>query len=53
MELSSDGVGMLAIIPAAGMGLRMGSGTPKQFLSLDGVPIFVHSLRKFMQFKRD
>lgn len=38
---------VLAIIPAAGMGLRMGSGTPKQFLSLDGVPIFVHTLRKF------
>lgn len=38
---------VLAIIPAAGMGLRMGSGTPKQFLSLDGVPIFIHTLRKF------
>ena len=38
---------VLAIIPAAGMGVRMGSGTPKQFLSLDGVPIFVHTLRKF------
>jgi 2-C-methyl-D-erythritol 4-phosphate cytidylyltransferase len=38
---------VLAIIPAAGMGLRMGSGTPKQFLSLEGVPIFVHTLRKF------
>lgn len=38
---------VLAIIPAAGMGVRMGSGTPKQFLSLDGVPIFVHTVRKF------
>ncbi len=38
---------VLAIIPAAGVGVRMGSGTPKQFLSLDGVPIFVHTLRKF------
>lgn len=38
---------VLAIIPAAGMGVRMGGGTPKQFLSLDGVPIFVHTLRKF------
>jgi len=26
----------------------MGGGTPKQFLSLDGVPIFVHTLRKFV-----
>jgi len=38
---------VLAIIPAAGMGVRMGGGTPKQFLSLEGVPIFVHTLRKF------
>jgi len=38
---------VLAIIPAAGAGLRMGGATPKQFLSLDGVPIFVHTLRKF------
>jgi 2-C-methyl-D-erythritol 4-phosphate cytidylyltransferase len=38
---------VLAIIPAAGMGVRMGGGTPKQFLSLEGVPIFIHTLRKF------
>lgn len=38
---------VLAIIPAAGTGLRMGGATPKQFLSLEGVPIFVHTLRKF------
>jgi 2-C-methyl-D-erythritol 4-phosphate cytidylyltransferase len=38
---------VVAIIPAAGTGLRMGGATPKQFLSLDGVPIFVHTLRKF------
>ena len=38
---------VLGIIPAAGTGVRMGSGTPKQFLSLEGVPIFVHTLRKF------
>jgi hypothetical protein len=25
----------------------MGGNTPKQFLSLEGVPIFVHTLRKF------
>jgi 2-C-methyl-D-erythritol 4-phosphate cytidylyltransferase len=39
---------VLAIIPAAGMGVRMGGETPKQFLSLEGVPIFVHTLRKFV-----
>ena len=38
---------VLAIIPAAGAGLRMGGETPKQFLSLDGVPVFIHTLRKF------
>jgi 2-C-methyl-D-erythritol 4-phosphate cytidylyltransferase len=30
------------------MGLRMGGGTPKQFLSLEGVPVFIHTLRKFV-----
>ena len=39
---------VVAIIPAAGWGLRMGSPTPKQFLSLEGIPIFVHTLRKFV-----
>jgi len=38
---------VLAIIPAAGSGVRMGGETPKQFLSLEGVPILVHTLRKF------
>lgn len=37
-----------AIIPAAGLGTRMGQDTPKQFLSLDGVPLFIHTLRKFV-----
>jgi len=38
---------VLAIIPAAGAGVRMGGETPKQFLSIEGVPIVVHTLRKF------
>ncbi len=38
---------VVAIIPAAGMGVRMGGTTPKQFLSLEGIPVFVHTLRKF------
>jgi 2-C-methyl-D-erythritol 4-phosphate cytidylyltransferase len=37
---------VLAIIPAAGVGTRMGGETPKQFLSLEGTPIFVYTLRK-------
>lgn len=39
----------IAIIPAAGSGTRMKSSSPKQFLSLGGVPILVHTLRKFMR----
>lgn len=35
-----------AILPAAGMGTRMGGDTPKQFLELDGVPILLHTLRR-------
>lgn len=35
-----------AIIPAAGQGVRMGFHK-KQLLRLDGVPILVHTLRKF------
>src|ERR1700742_2706131 len=35
-----------AILPAAGSGTRMGAGTPKQFLELDGVPIVMLSLRR-------
>lgn len=35
-----------AILPAAGLGTRMGHDTPKQFLELDGVPIVILSLRR-------
>ena len=35
-----------AILPAAGLGTRMGAETPKQFLELDGVPIVIISLRR-------
>jgi 2-C-methyl-D-erythritol 4-phosphate cytidylyltransferase len=35
-----------AILPAAGLGTRMGADTPKQFLELDGVPIVMLSLRR-------
>ena len=35
-----------AILPAAGMGTRMGGETPKQFLALDGAPILLHTLRR-------
>jgi 2-C-methyl-D-erythritol 4-phosphate cytidylyltransferase len=37
---------IVAILPAAGMGTRMGADTPKQFLELGGVPIVILSLRR-------
>ncbi len=35
------------ILPAAGLGTRMGKSAKKQFLQLDGAPILVHTLRRF------
>jgi 2-C-methyl-D-erythritol 4-phosphate cytidylyltransferase len=43
---------VFVILPAAGLGTRMAGPQPKQFLSLDGVPILVHSLRAFLSVKR-
>jgi 2-C-methyl-D-erythritol 4-phosphate cytidylyltransferase len=34
-----------AVVSAAGRGLRMGGSTPKQFLTVGGLPILVHALR--------
>jgi len=35
-----------AILPAAGLGTRMGAETPKQFLDLDGMPLVIFTLRR-------
>lgn len=35
----------VALVPAAGRGLRMGGSVPKQFLAIGGLPLVVHSLR--------
>src|SRR6202041_799226 len=35
-----------AIIPAAGLGTRMGAEMPKQFLELDGTPLVIFTLRR-------
>ena len=35
-----------AIIPAAGLGTRMGGDQPKQFLELDGMPLIIFTLRR-------
>jgi len=36
---------VVALVPAAGRGLRMGGSVPKQFLSIGGEPLIVQSLR--------
>ncbi|MGD0956056.1 MAG: 2-C-methyl-D-erythritol 4-phosphate cytidylyltransferase [Candidatus Acidiferrales bacterium] len=35
-----------AIVPAAGLGTRMGADLPKQFLELDGMPLIIFTLRR-------
>lgn len=37
----------MAIIPAGGVGTRMGLDMPKQYYELQGIPILVHTLRAF------
>ena len=37
----------VALIPAAGLGLRLGGAVRKQFRPLGGLPLLVHSLRVF------
>jgi 2-C-methyl-D-erythritol 4-phosphate cytidylyltransferase len=37
----------VAIIAAAGQGVRMGSKRAKQFLELDGIPVIIHTLQRF------
>jgi 2-C-methyl-D-erythritol 4-phosphate cytidylyltransferase len=39
----------VAIIPAAGQGLRMGGKRAKQFLKLAGIPVIIHTLKRFEQ----
>jgi 2-C-methyl-D-erythritol 4-phosphate cytidylyltransferase len=43
---------VFVIIPAAGIGTRMAAGShavaPKQFLSIDGVPVLVRSVKAFL-----
>ena len=35
-----------AILPAAGLGTRMGSDQPKQFIEIDGMPLVIFTLRR-------
>jgi 2-C-methyl-D-erythritol 4-phosphate cytidylyltransferase len=42
----------VALIVAGGKGERMNTSIPKQFLLLDGLPILIHTLRKFSHFEK-
>lgn len=42
----------VAIIVAGGTGQRMQSATPKQYLSISGKPIVVHTAEAFMQYSK-
>ena len=47
---SLNGVsGFAAVLPAGGLGLRMGGTVPKQMLELGGRPIWRHSLDTFLE----
>jgi 2-C-methyl-D-erythritol 4-phosphate cytidylyltransferase / 2-C-methyl-D-erythritol 2,4-cyclodiphosphate synthase len=37
----------IALIPAAGSGARFGGERPKQFVEIGGIPIIIHTLRRF------
>ncbi|MBP3192027.1 2-C-methyl-D-erythritol 4-phosphate cytidylyltransferase [Natronogracilivirga saccharolytica] len=37
------------IIPSAGTGVRMGGGTPKQFLEINGMPLLAHTIRRILK----
>ena len=42
-----------AIIVAGGSGTRMGAGLPKQFLRIEGKPVFLYSIDAFLQAYED
>lgn len=48
----SNADGIWGLIPAAGVGLRMGSATPKQYLLLRGRPVILHTLERLCHYPR-
>ncbi len=44
--------GVAVIVPAGGLGTRLGHRTPKQFLALGGAPILAETLRHFLRHPR-
>ena len=51
-DRTSKPAGTVAIIPAAGVGSRMGADRPKQFLYLDGKPLLAVTLLPFQECSR-
>ena len=43
---------ILAVVPAAGVGRRMGGSLPKQYMDLLGVPVIVRTLRRIAGHRR-
>ena len=41
-------IGVWAVVPAAGVGRRMGSEIPKQYLPLNGRPVLEHSIERLL-----
>jgi 2-C-methyl-D-erythritol 4-phosphate cytidylyltransferase len=48
----NDGAAFWAVIPAAGVGRRVGGPVPKQYLELAGLPVIEHGLRLFLEHPR-
>ena len=41
---------LFAVVPAAGVGARMGAGLPKQYLTLQGRTLAEHTLGRLLAF---
>lgn len=52
MSTKNSAKNIYAVILAGGNGTRMNSPTPKQFLMLGSLPVFIHSVKKLLSDKR-
>src|ERR1019366_2958935 len=52
LSYTSQVMNVYVILPAAGLGTRMAADKPKQFLTLRGEPILIHTLRAFASVAR-
>ena len=41
------------IILAGGKGLRMGTDIPKQFLPIGGLPVLMHTVKRFREYSKE